>query len=127
MADADLSMRDDVEKHACHVDSSDHNDSSGSAGWTEKGAEKRGRIYDREAQLRHGSITPQHRGFFSAFRPDSVKRNPNARVVTEATDSEGSTVDGSASSRTCLGYEIKRTTFTNTSHWRLDRYVAVSV
>ena len=45
--------------------------------------------YDRETRLRQGSATVHHESFFSAFHPSSFKRNSNARVVTEAVDSEG--------------------------------------
>jgi len=36
-----------------------------------------------------GSVTPHHDSFWSAFKLEGFKRNPNARVVTVATDIEG--------------------------------------
>lgn len=41
------------------------------------------RDYDREEQMRRGSVDKHHDGFFSGFTLHSFKRNPNARVVTE--------------------------------------------
>lgn len=89
MTDTDQNLRDGVEKQA--VDTGSSSDNGSPTGWGEKMVGKRGSIscYDREAHVRHGGITHQHDGFFSASNPSSFKRNPNARVVTEATDSEG--------------------------------------
>jgi amino acid transporter len=76
MTDAGLPTRgEDVEKTAYNNDKSS-DDSSPIR-------------YDRESDMRRGSVTPHHDGFFSAFTLNSFKRNPNARVVTEATDLEG--------------------------------------
>lgn len=63
--------------------------------------------YDRDAQLRHGSITPHHEGFFSAFHPDSFKRNKNARVVTIATDSEGRPLPDQPPAEPALAMKLK--------------------
>lgn len=106
MADADLALRDDVEKYARDGKGSDHADSNGSG---EKISEKRGSIsaYDREAQLRIGSITPDHDSF-SAFHPSSFKRNPNARVVTEATDSEGRPLKDQPPAMAALAMKLKQ-------------------
>jgi yeast amino acid transporter len=98
MADADLSLRDDVEKGVLQKD-----ESPGTSDFDEK----RGSIYDREAQLRHGSITPHHDSFFSAFRPDSFKRNKNARVVTEATDNEGRPLEDQPPAEPALAMKLK--------------------
>ena len=107
MADADLALRDDVEKQALETSGSDREGSTGSPG--ERMSEKRGSVsaYDREAQLRHGSITPQHDGFFSAFHPSSFKRNRNARVVTEATDNEGRPLKDQPPAEPALAMKLK--------------------
>ena len=97
MADADMSLRDDVEKQAMHDSSSD----------PENYNEKRGSLYDRDAQLRRGSITPHHEGFFSAFTANSFKRNENARVVTEATDSEGRPLEDQPPAEPALAMKLK--------------------
>jgi yeast amino acid transporter len=106
MADADLSLRDDVEKHAVDRSSSDRNGSPTSWG----NGEKRGSVsaYDREAQVRHGSITPQHDSFFAAFHPSSFKRNRNARMVTEATDNEGRPLDDQPPAEPALAMKLKQ-------------------
>jgi yeast amino acid transporter len=104
MADADLNLRDDVEKHAVDNSSSDRNGSPTSWG----NGEKRGSIYDREAQIRHGSITPQHDSFFSAFQPSSFKRNRNARMVTEATDNEGRPLEDQPPAEPALAMKLKQ-------------------
>lgn len=70
MADADLSLRDDVERYA-------HK--------TEKDSDQSSPIRT-DADV--GTVE-QHGGFFSAFTLHSFKRNRNARMVTEATDLEG--------------------------------------
>ena len=103
MADANLNMRDDVEKQAVDASGSDSNGSPNGM------AEKRGSItsFDKAAQLRHGSITPHHDGFFSAFSPSSFKRNPNARVVTEATDSEGRPLEDQPPAEPALAMKLK--------------------
>ena len=107
MADADPNLRDDVEKQVVERDGSDRNGSPNS--WGEKMAEKRGSIsaYDREAQVRHGSITPQHDSFFAAFHPSSFKRNKNARMVTEATDSEGRPLKDQPPAEPALAMKLK--------------------
>lgn len=92
MADADLMYRDDVEKKAAFDKTS--TDSSPMR-------------YDKEAQMRRGSITPHHEGFFSAFSLDSFKRNPNARVVTEATDNEGRPLPDQPPAEPALAMKLK--------------------
>ena len=76
MADADLSLRDDVEKVAYSPEKYSGETSSAPR-------------HDSDAQIRRGNMTPHHDSFFSAFTLQSFKRNPNARVITEATDLEG--------------------------------------
>jgi len=86
MADAELVEHDDVEKYA----------------------EKRPSIsYDKEEQMRRGSVTSHHEGFFSAFSLESFKRNPNARVVTEATDSEGRPLADQPPAEPALAMKLK--------------------
>lgn len=94
MADADLSMRDDLEKSAGR-----HGDKSSSDSSPIR--------YDKEAQIRRGSITPHHEGFFSAFTLESFKRNPNARVVTEATDNEGRPLPDQPPAEPALAMKLK--------------------
>jgi yeast amino acid transporter len=86
MADADLALRDDVEKRA---GGDSHGSDHGAHSHTTENNEKRTPVYDHDFQVRHGSVTAHHEGFFSALSLQSLKRNPNARKVTEATDSEG--------------------------------------
>ena len=94
MADADLSFKDDVEKHA------DSQKSSPSPPEYDK--------YDKEAQIRRGSVTEYHDGFFSSFTLDSFKRNKNARVVTEATDSEGRPLEDQPPAEPALAMKLKQ-------------------
>ena len=94
----------DVEKHAVDRDASDRYSSPSSG---EKGYNDRRPSYDKDAQLRHGSVTPHHDGFFSAFRPDSFKRNNNARMVTEATDSEGRPLEDQPPAEPALAMKLK--------------------
>lgn len=63
MADADLSLRDDVEKAAYRNDKSS-DEASPAPG------------YDYDSQVRRGSVMKRHEGFFSAFTLNSFKRNP---------------------------------------------------
>jgi len=65
------------------------------------------RRFDKEAQIRRGSITPQHDGFFQAFTLESFKRNPNARVVTEATDAEGRPLKDQPPAEPALAMKLK--------------------
>ncbi|RMZ89549.1 hypothetical protein DV736_g3214, partial [Chaetothyriales sp. CBS 134916] len=69
--------------------------------------EKRPSVFDKEEQIRRGSITPQHDSFFSAFTPHSFKRNPNARVVTEATDNEGRPLEDQPPAEPALAMKLK--------------------
>jgi hypothetical protein len=93
MADADLVGRDDVEKRGVYEEKSSSDVSPVR--------------YDKEAQMRRGSITPHHEGFFSAFTLESFKRNPNARVVTEATDSEGRPLPDQPPAEPALAMKLK--------------------
>jgi hypothetical protein len=93
MADADLRMHDDVEKTAYKGEKS--SETSPAPG------------YDRDAQVRRGSVTPHHDGFFSAFTLESFKRNPNARVVTEATDLEGRPLPDQPPAEPALAMKLK--------------------
>lgn len=63
--------------------------------------------YDKESQMRRGSITKHHEGFFTAFTLDSFKRNPNARVVTEATDLEGRPLPDQPPAEPALAMRLK--------------------
>lgn len=94
MADADLTMRDDVEKAAYKAEKT-----------SDKSSPDRG--YDYDSQVRRGSVTPHHEGFFSAFTLNSFKRNPNARVVTEATDSEGRPLPDQPPAEPALAMKLK--------------------
>lgn len=64
-------------------------------------------LYDRDEQMRRGSVTPYHSNFFSSFTADSFKRNPNARVVTEATDAEGRPLPNQPPAEPALAMELK--------------------
>lgn len=94
MADADLSYKDDVEKFG--VPSHGHN-----------GGDYAPR-YDDAEQKRRGSVTEYHDGFFSSFTPHSFKRNRNARVVTEATDSEGRPLADQPPAEPALAMKLKQ-------------------
>jgi yeast amino acid transporter len=88
MTDADLSFKDDIEKHA------------------EK--HRRGSLEDfNDENLRRGSVTAYHEGFFSAFTLDSFKRNRNARMVTEATDAEGHPLPDQPPAEPALAMKLK--------------------
>lgn len=89
MADADLALRDDVEKYA------------------EKPGFDKPNSFGEDEQRRRGSVTSMHDGFFSAFSPHSFKRNPNARVVTEATDSEGRPLPDQPPAEPALAMKLK--------------------
>lgn len=102
MADADLSLRDDVEKRAgVDSDQSDH------AARSSNDNEKRASVYDRDFQLGRGSITPHHDGFWQAFTAASFKRNRNARMVTEATDAEGKPLPDQPPAEPALAMKLK--------------------
>jgi len=86
MADADLALRDDVEKYAS-PNSSSHDAEKGGPYNHDNENERRSSVglpgyrnFDSD-NARKGSVTIYHDGFFSAFSPASFKRNPNARVV----------------------------------------------
>lgn len=87
-------MRDDVEKAAYKGEKT-----------SDKSSPERG--YDYESQMRRGSVTPHHEGFFSAFTLNSFKRNPNARVVTEATDSESRPLPDQPPAEPALAMKLK--------------------
>ena len=57
--------------------------------------------------MRRGSVTKHHDGFFSAFTLESFKRNPNARVVTEATDLEGRPLPDQPPAEPALAMSLK--------------------
>ncbi|KIW13534.1 hypothetical protein PV08_08722 [Exophiala spinifera] len=63
---------------------------------------------DRETQMRQGSLTVYHESFFSAFKPASFKKNPNARVVTEATDNEGRPLKDQPPAEPALALKLKQ-------------------
>lgn len=88
MADADLMMRNDVEKYAVRAEQ--YSDSSTSP--------------DREE---HVGEVERYDGFFSAFTLHSFKRNPNARVVTEATDNEGRPLKDQPPAEPALAMKLK--------------------
>ena len=90
---ADMNMHEDPEKAIYKTDKSSDETSPAR--------------YDRDAQVRRGSITQHHDGFFSAFRPESFKRNPNARIVTEATDSEGRPLPDQPPAEPALAMKLK--------------------
>jgi yeast amino acid transporter len=69
--------------------------------------EKRNSVFDRDFQVRHGSITAQHDGFFQAFSAASFKRNKNARMVTEATDNEGKPLPDQPPAEPALAMKLK--------------------
>lgn len=104
MADADLVGKDDVEKHA--ADSSGSDNGNGAAVYNEKRGSMQ-EMYDADAQRRRGSIRAEHDSFFSAFHPSSFKRNTNARVVTEATDSEGRPLKDQPPAEPALAMKLK--------------------
>lgn len=93
MADADLTLHDDVEKATYETE--------------KRSDETSPPRYDTDAQMRRGSITPHHEGFFSAFTLESFKRNPNARVVTEATDLEGRPLPDQPPAEPALAMKLK--------------------
>jgi len=94
MADRGLALGDDVEKAAYNTDKTSDETSPPR--------------YDREEQLRRGSVTTHHDSFFSAFTPSSFKRNPNARVVTEATDVEGRPLPDQPPAEPALAMKLKQ-------------------
>lgn len=71
----------------------------------EKGSPERLPTYDDNT--RRGSVDSYHEGFFSAFRLESFKRNPNARVVTEATDNEGRPLPDQPPAEPALAMKLK--------------------
>ena len=94
MADTDLALHDDVEKVAYkNGNSSDETYPAPQ--------------YDKDAQAQINSVTTHHDGFFSAFTPNSFKRNPIARVVTEATDLEGRPLPDQPPAEPALAMKLK--------------------
>jgi yeast amino acid transporter len=69
--------------------------------------EKRNSVFDRDFQVRQGSVTAHHDGFFQAFSASSFKRNKNARMVTEATDSEGKPLPDQPPAEPALAMKLK--------------------
>jgi amino acid transporter len=94
MADADLTLRNDVEKVPYKTDNSSDEKYPAPS-------------YDKDTQAQIGSVTTHHNGFFSAFTPNSFKRNPNARVVTEATDLEGRPLPDQPPAEPALAMKLK--------------------
>jgi len=94
MANDNLALSDDVEKAASINDKTSDETSPPR--------------YDRDEQLRRGSVTAHHDGFFSAFTVNSFKRNPNARVVTEATDVEGRPLPDQPPAEPALAMKLKQ-------------------
>lgn len=43
----------------------------------------------KEGQAHQDPTSSPNNGFWYALKPESLRRNPNARIVTEATDAEG--------------------------------------
>lgn len=114
MADADLALRDDVEKYAKHSpNSSGHDQEKGLGGNSPYNGENERRSsiglpgYEGAGDDRKGSVTIYHDGFFSCFSPASFKRNPNARVVTEATDNEGRPLPDQPPAEPALAMKLK--------------------
>jgi yeast amino acid transporter len=106
MASGNLGPHDDVEKTARSVDGR-----SEKTGVSEGDEEKRRPSVfapDRETQMRQGSLTVYHESFFSAFNPTSFRRNPNARVVTEATDNEGRPLKDQPPAEPALALKLKQ-------------------
>jgi amino acid transporter len=95
MSDAAYTEKDDVEKAAASGHSMDGKDEVPAYN-----------NFDHE-NARRGSVTPYHEGFFSAFSPSSFKRNPNARVVTEATDAEGKPLPDQPPAEPALAMKLK--------------------
>lgn len=94
MADAGSAGHEDIEK-ASYRNDKNSDESSPSRG------------YDKEGQLRRGSVTAHHEGFFSAFTLESFKRNSNARVVTQATDLEGRPLPDQPPAEPALAMKLK--------------------
>jgi len=95
MADSNGIGHDDVEKTAYYNNDKTSDETSPARG------------YDRDEQMRRGSVTKHHDGFFSAFTLNSFKRNPNARVVTEATDLEGRPLPDQPPAEPALAMKLK--------------------
>jgi yeast amino acid transporter len=93
MNGAELVEKDDVERFAANGEDSEKSRPPPS--------------YGREEQMRRGSVTEYHDGFFSAFTIESFKRNRNARVVTEATDSEGRPLEDQPPAEPALAMKLK--------------------
>lgn len=92
-------MNEDIEKTS-GIKTSKSSDNSSPHGVSNDG-------YDKEAQIRRGSVTKHHESFFSAFTLESFKRNPNARVVSEATDSEGRPLADQPPAEPALAMKLK--------------------
>ena len=61
--------------------------------------------YSKEA---HHEETEKYDGFFDAFKPGSFKRNTNARMVQEATDSEGRPLKDQPPAEPALAMKLKQ-------------------
>lgn len=96
MSDPTYTEKDDVEKGTGNGHSFDH----------EKTELPAYGNYDNE-NVRRGSVTAYHENFFSAFHPASFKRNKNARMVTEPTDSEGHPLPDQPPAEPALAMKLK--------------------
>jgi len=94
MTGTDLALGDDVEKAAYTTDK-DSDETSPPR-------------YDINEQIRRGSVTPHHDSFFSAFTLNSFKRNPNARIVSVATDVEGRPLPDQPPAEPALAMKLKQ-------------------
>ncbi|KIX09858.1 uncharacterized protein Z518_00939 [Rhinocladiella mackenziei CBS 650.93] len=101
MASTSSSPTEDIEKNHHGIGNPSQSD-------TTDAEKQQPSMFDREAQLRRGSITPYHESFFSAFQPSSFRRNPNARVVTEATDNEGRPLKDQPPAEPALAMKLKQ-------------------
>jgi amino acid transporter len=74
----------------------------------EKSSENSPPSYDKAEDDRRGSTESVHEGFFGAFKLKSFQRNPNARVVTEATDNEGRPLKDQPPAEPALKMKLKQ-------------------
>lgn len=105
MAPTDPTLHGEIEKNALDADSL-----SRSGDVDVEKQDRRPSVFnpDRDVRLRQGSLTVYHESFFSAFQPSSFRRNRNARVVTEATDSEGRPLKDQPPAEPALAMKLKQ-------------------
>lgn len=72
----------------------------------EKDIERSPSGHSHEKDFGHSTEFPAAGGFFGQF-VDSFKRNPNARVVTEAIDAEGNPIPGEMVAEPALAMKLK--------------------